>query len=101
MHNLASVFPGTHSYQRNTTYNTYIGMGYVISGMDEALLGICSGERRRVVIPPRLAYGEQGAGRVPCFFFFLPGFRDVGRGETMHHGKTVEGEGGLIAPQQR
>uniref|UniRef100_A0A4W6CMU8 peptidylprolyl isomerase n=1 Tax=Lates calcarifer TaxID=8187 RepID=A0A4W6CMU8_LATCA len=48
------------SYQRNSTYNTYIGMGYVISGMDQALLGVCTGERRRVIIPPHLAYGEQG-----------------------------------------
>ncbi|XP_008312025.1 peptidyl-prolyl cis-trans isomerase FKBP9 [Cynoglossus semilaevis] len=52
------------SYQRNSTYNTYIGMGYVIAGMDQGLLGICVGERRRVIIPPHLAYGEQGAGNV-------------------------------------
>ncbi|CAL9699660.1 unnamed protein product [Knipowitschia caucasica] len=52
------------SYQRNSTYNTYIGMGYVIAGMDQGLLGVCTGERRRVVIPPHLAYGEQGAGNV-------------------------------------
>ncbi|XP_071375619.1 peptidyl-prolyl cis-trans isomerase FKBP10 [Centroberyx affinis] len=52
------------SYQRNSTYNTYIGMGYVIAGMDQALLGVCVGERRRVIIPPHLAYGEQGAGKV-------------------------------------
>nr|XP_043869402.1 peptidyl-prolyl cis-trans isomerase FKBP10 [Solea senegalensis] len=52
------------SYRRNSTYNTYIGMGYVISGMDQALLGVCVGERRRVIIPPHLAYGEQGAGDV-------------------------------------
>ncbi|KAM4624654.1 peptidyl-prolyl cis-trans isomerase FKBP9 [Polymixia lowei] len=51
------------SYQRNSTYNTYIGMGYVISGMDQALLGLCVGERSRVIIPPHLAYGEQGAGK--------------------------------------
>ncbi|XP_056152902.1 peptidyl-prolyl cis-trans isomerase FKBP10 [Lampris incognitus] len=51
------------SYQRNSTYNTYIGMGYVIAGMDQALLGVCVGERRRVIIPPHLAYGEQGAGK--------------------------------------
>lgn len=55
--------PLTSSYQRNTTYNTYVGMGYVIPGMDKALLGVCSGERRRVIIPPQLAYGERGAGR--------------------------------------
>ncbi|KAM9716912.1 peptidyl-prolyl cis-trans isomerase FKBP9 [Menidia menidia] len=52
------------SYQRNSTYNTYIGMGYVIAGMDQALLGVCMGERRRVIIPPHLSYGEQGAGDV-------------------------------------
>ncbi|XP_061565318.1 peptidyl-prolyl cis-trans isomerase FKBP10 [Cololabis saira] len=52
------------SYQRNTTYNTYIGMGYVIAGMDQGLLGVCIGERRRVIIPPHLAYGEKGAGDV-------------------------------------
>uniref|UniRef100_UPI0037E95440 peptidyl-prolyl cis-trans isomerase FKBP10 n=1 Tax=Semicossyphus pulcher TaxID=241346 RepID=UPI0037E95440 len=52
------------SYQRNSTYNTYIGMGYVIAGMDQALLGVCTGERRRVTIPPHLAYGEQGAGDI-------------------------------------
>lgn len=52
------------SYQRNNTYNTYIGMGYVIAGMDQALLGVCTGERRKVIIPPHLAYGEKGAGDV-------------------------------------
>uniref|UniRef100_A0A672G0V9 peptidylprolyl isomerase n=1 Tax=Salarias fasciatus TaxID=181472 RepID=A0A672G0V9_SALFA len=52
------------SYQRNSTYNTYIGMGYVIAGMDQGLLGVCIGERRRITIPPHLAYGEQGAGNV-------------------------------------
>ncbi|TWW81880.1 peptidyl-prolyl cis-trans isomerase FKBP10 [Takifugu flavidus] len=52
------------SYQRNSTYNTYIGMGYVIPGMDQALLGLCAGQRRRVTLPPHLAYGENGAGEV-------------------------------------
>ncbi|XP_042370096.1 peptidyl-prolyl cis-trans isomerase FKBP10-like, partial [Plectropomus leopardus] len=52
------------SYKRNSTYNTYIGMGYVIAGMDYGLLGVCTGEKRRVIIPPHLAYGEQGAGDV-------------------------------------
>uniref|UniRef100_A0A669CRX5 peptidylprolyl isomerase n=1 Tax=Oreochromis niloticus TaxID=8128 RepID=A0A669CRX5_ORENI len=52
------------SYQRNSTYNTYIGMGYVIMGMDQGLLGICIGEKRRITIPPHLAYGENGAGDV-------------------------------------
>ncbi|CAL1588000.1 unnamed protein product [Knipowitschia caucasica] len=52
--------PFDSSYKRNSTYNTYIGMGYVIKGMDQALQGLCIGEKRRVVIPPHLAYGERG-----------------------------------------
>ncbi|KAM9744967.1 peptidyl-prolyl cis-trans isomerase FKBP10-like [Menidia menidia] len=55
------------SYQRNSTYNTYVGMGYVIRGMDRALLGLCVGEKRRVTVPPHLAYGEAGVGD------FIPG----------------------------
>ncbi|XP_018590122.1 peptidyl-prolyl cis-trans isomerase FKBP9-like [Scleropages formosus] len=54
--------PFDSSYSRNSTYNTYIGMGYLIAGMDEGLLGVCIGERRRVTIPPHLAYGEEGTG---------------------------------------
>lgn len=50
------------SYQRNSTYNTYIGLGYVIQGMDKALQGLCMGEKRRITIPPHLAYGETGVG---------------------------------------
>ncbi|XP_029912853.1 peptidyl-prolyl cis-trans isomerase FKBP10 [Myripristis murdjan] len=48
------------SYQRNSTYNTYIGKGYVISGMDKALQGLCMGEKRRITVPPHFAYGENG-----------------------------------------
>lgn len=51
------------SYSRNHTYNTYIGKGYIIPGMDQGLQGVCVGERRRVVVPPHLAYGENGAGK--------------------------------------
>ncbi|XP_037112471.1 peptidyl-prolyl cis-trans isomerase FKBP10-like [Syngnathus acus] len=48
------------SYRRNSTYNTYVGRGYVIAGMDRALRGLCMGEKRKVVVPPHLAYGGQG-----------------------------------------
>nr|XP_019949853.1 PREDICTED: peptidyl-prolyl cis-trans isomerase FKBP10-like [Paralichthys olivaceus] len=50
------------SYQRNSTYNTYVGMGYVIRGMDKALQGLCMGEKRRITVPPHMAYGEDGVG---------------------------------------
>ncbi|KAM7387345.1 hypothetical protein PAMA_009796 [Pampus argenteus] len=52
------------SYQRNSTYNTYIGMGHVIKGMDKALHGLCVGEKRRITVPPHMAYGEDGVGNL-------------------------------------
>ena len=51
------------SYSRNSTYDTYVGEGHLIQGMDEGLLGMCVGERRVIIVPPFLAYGEKGSGR--------------------------------------
>lgn len=50
------------SYSRGGTYDTYIGSGWLIKGMDQGLLGMCPGERRKIIIPPFLAYGEKGYG---------------------------------------
>lgn len=50
------------SYSRNATYDTYLGQGDLIKGMDEGLLGMCIGERRLIIVPPFLAYGENGYG---------------------------------------
>jgi peptidylprolyl isomerase len=39
-----------------------VGVRRLIPGMDEALLDMTPGEKRIVIIPPELAYGERGAG---------------------------------------
>lgn len=42
-------------------------MGYVIRGIDKALQGLCIGEKRRVIVPPHMAYGEEGVGECHTF----------------------------------
>ena len=39
-----------------------LGMGEVIKGWDQGLTGICVGEKRTLIIPASLGYGDQGAG---------------------------------------
>ncbi|XP_026127194.1 peptidyl-prolyl cis-trans isomerase FKBP7 [Carassius auratus] len=42
-----------------------LGVGEVIKGLDLGLDGMCPGEKRKVTVPPSLAYGEKGKGPVP------------------------------------
>ncbi|MCH5149649.1 MAG: peptidylprolyl isomerase [Spirochaetales bacterium] len=53
------------SYDRNEPFNVNIGVGRVIPGWDEALLDMKEGEKRIIVLPYYLAYGERGYGPIP------------------------------------
>ncbi|KAF0292235.1 Peptidyl-prolyl cis-trans isomerase FKBP7 [Amphibalanus amphitrite] len=60
------------SVDRKQPFNFQLGVGQVIKGWDQGLLDMCVGERRKLIVPPSLGYGEQGAGEV------IPG------GATLH-----------------
>jgi peptidylprolyl isomerase len=52
------------SWNRGDTFKFKLGMGQVIAGWDEGVAGMKVGGRRRITIPPHLAYGKRGAGGV-------------------------------------
>lgn len=52
------------SWNRGAPLDFRVGIGQVIKGWDDGLLGMRVGGRRRLVIPPHLGYGARGAGNV-------------------------------------
>jgi peptidylprolyl isomerase len=59
------------SWDRGDTFKFKLGKGEVIAGWDQGVAGMKVGGRRRITIPPDLAYGQRGAGGV------------IGPGETL------------------
>jgi peptidylprolyl isomerase len=52
------------SWDRGDTFKFKLGKGQVIQGWDQGVAGMKVGGRRRITIPPMLAYGKRGAGGV-------------------------------------
>ncbi len=53
------------SVQREVPLRFVLGTSQVIRGFDEGFTLLVKGARARFIIPPHLAYGERGAGRIP------------------------------------
>ena len=65
VHYLGTLTDGTvfdSSWSRGRPFTTQIGVGMVIQGWDQGIVGMREGGRRLLKIPSDLAYGEAGAG---------------------------------------
>jgi peptidylprolyl isomerase len=56
------------SYNRGIPFSFHLGAGEVIKGWDQGVLGMKVGGKRKLVIPPDLAYGSQSVanGLIPA-----------------------------------
>ncbi|KAH7108364.1 hypothetical protein BKA62DRAFT_764420 [Auriculariales sp. MPI-PUGE-AT-0066] len=52
------------SRDRNSPFELTLGVGQVIKGWDEGLVGMCEGEKRILTIPADKAYGSRGFGTI-------------------------------------
>jgi peptidylprolyl isomerase len=50
------------SWNRGQPLDFRLGVGQVIPGWDQGIQGMKVGGRRRLTIPPNMAYGDRGAG---------------------------------------
>lgn len=53
------------SMKRNEPFEFVLGSGQVIKGWEEGMAGIKPGERRQLVVPAELAYGNSKNGKIP------------------------------------
>jgi len=69
MHYRGTLLDGTvfdESYKRGEPFSFVLGAGMVIRGWEEGIPGMCVGERRRLLIPASMGYGDRAIGQIPA-----------------------------------
>ena len=66
IHYNATIYPFDNktvdsSYERESPFRFHLGSNQVIPGLEKGLFRMCIGEHRKLVIPPKFAYGNVGA----------------------------------------
>jgi FKBP-type peptidyl-prolyl cis-trans isomerase FkpA len=59
-------FDASADHNGGKPFETQIGVGQVIKGWDEGVIGMKVGGKRKLVIPPSLGYGNQAVGSIPA-----------------------------------
>lgn len=59
-HDLSTGSEFDNSRKRYRPYQFVLGSGRVIPGWEKGLAGMCEGEKRTLIIPPEMGYGEKG-----------------------------------------
>ena len=66
--NYVGMFPDGRkfdsSYDRGQPFQFILGEGQVIDGWDQGIAGMREGGKRKLIIPPAMAYGQGGAGDI-------------------------------------
>ncbi|CAN2389764.1 peptidyl-prolyl cis-trans isomerase activity [Pristimantis euphronides] len=86
LHSNGTLFHSTYENNNGQPVWFTLGIREVIKGWDKGLQGMCVGEKRKITVPPALAYGKEGKGKIPpeSTLIFEISLKDIQNGPRSH-----------------